>query len=106
MMAKIGKVEVMKFAEIISDKQLKKHGIERGNKVLVISFKEVQDSPNDPYLLRQYVLVALVNKKDNRIEIPDEDNDYKAYLIDPRHLQMLDEEGQTKYEQIIKKQYS
>lgn len=96
-------VKSMDFCVVTSRKGLKGSGIEVGATVLVIALKTLPEKKSDPYLQRVYAVVGKV--VDDKLQMPGEDNDYKTYLVDPRHLSVWDEDGQKKYNQLLEKQY-
>lgn len=83
----------MDFALVISKKI---EEIPRGNMVMVMGDRLFPASNNDPYLFRKLVFVATMDE--NGVHIPGPDNDYKAVLVDPRHLEKVDDDIQKKME--------
>lgn len=80
------------FCILVSEKKLKGSGLKRGDVFLIAGVKPAPTSLKDPYLQRIYVVgIKFVNKKP---EVPKEDNEYRAYLIDPRNLEKLPLEEQ------------
>lgn len=93
----------VQFARVVSDKKLKEHGLKRGDMVMVMGFRTSPISKSDPYLFRKYALVAKF--VDGEIQIPDEENDYQSYLLDPRSLESVSDTEQQFYEECLKSQY-
>lgn len=96
-------VDINDFCAIVSDKKLKGSGLVRGDVVMVAAFKPAPTSKKDPYIQRIFALVFLV--KDNELQVPKDDNENKAYLIDPRTLETLPEDQQEAMLLMIKRQY-
>jgi hypothetical protein len=104
---KVGKpvqqVTNMEFVEVVSDKKLKAFGITRGDVLMIAGFKQGVEKASDPYLTRKYAVVTRV--VDEVVQIPDENNDYMTYVIDPRNVQGVGPERQSYYEGLLQKQY-
>lgn len=96
-------IKVNEFAVITSAKKMKRSGLSNGDVVMVAATKVAPASAKDPYLQRIYV-VAL-RFVDNILCLPNENNDYNAYLIDPRNLERLPDEEQQQLLEMLKKQY-
>lgn len=96
-------LSINQFASVTSDKGLKDSPLRRGDQVLVLAFKMVAASKNDPYLQRALTVVALV--KDGLVQIPDVSNDYMTYLMDPRNLEWVGEKEQADADDRLRKQY-
>ena len=96
-------LSVNQFATVISDKKLKDTPLRRGDQVMVIAFKVVPATKDDVYLQRALSVVALV--KDGNVQIPDHNNDYMTYLVDPRNLEWVGEKGQADAEDGLRKQF-
>ena len=93
----------MDFCWVVSDKKLKGSGLSKGDLVMVSGTRVVPATKKDPYLQR--VLVVALKIEDEKIQIPSEKNDYKAYLIDPRNLSKVDEDTHKWAETVLKNQY-
>lgn len=91
------------FCLIASDKKLKGSGLKRGDVVMIASFRPAPVSAKDPYLQRVFAIVFL--SRDGLLQVPHDDNDYKAYLIDPRSLELLPDEEQEGMLELLRKQY-
>lgn len=91
------------FCIVVSDKKLKNSGLKRGDVVMVAGVKPAPIKKSDPYLQRIFV-VGLRFDGDN-LQVPKEDNDFLAYLIDPRNLEKLPDEEQLILVEKINKQY-
>lgn len=100
---KIDTINTMDFCWVLSDKKMKGSGLVRGDLVLVSGLKVVPASTKDPYLQRVLCVVILV--KDDKLHLPSEDNDYKAYLVDPRNLGKVDEDTLKWAHQLLNDQY-
>lgn len=87
-------INTMDFARVISAKKMKDTGLERGSLVLVMGTKQVPAKITDPYLLRILTVVAKVEGEE--VQIPGEGNEYRAFLVDPRNLERVDEDEQEK----------
>ncbi|MCA9380669.1 hypothetical protein KC678_00195 [Candidatus Dojkabacteria bacterium] len=93
----------MDYCWVVSDKKMKGSGLKKGDLVLVTGTKVAPISKIDPYLQRIFVITVLV--KDGEIRLPKSDNHYRAYLVDPRNLEKVDEDTQKWAEENLKKQY-
>lgn len=80
-------IKTFDFALVVSDKKLKGSGLSRGDEVLVMSSKDIATKSGDPWLKRTMLIVALV--KEDKVLIPKDGNDHKAYVVDPRNLQKV-----------------
>ena len=96
-------IQTMDYCWVVSDKKLKDSGLTKGDMVLVTGTKVVPASRKDLYLQRVLVVVVLV--KDDKVLLPNEENEHKAYLVDPRNLEKVDEEVSKCVEENLKKQY-
>ena len=97
-------IKSMDFCVVASNKRLQGSGLEPGDIVMVSSTKVAQAKASDPYLQRIYVVVMKV--VDDILQVPKEDNDYKAYLVDPRNLTKMGKEDQDRYKELLDKQYA
>ena len=93
----------VQFARVVSDKKLKDAELKRGDLVMVMGFVTVPISKSDPYIFRKYVVVAV--HKDGVLQIPDDDNDYRSRVVDPRSLEPVSDEEQKTYEAELESQY-
>lgn len=96
-------IKSMDYATVVSDKKLKDSGLVRGDMVLVMGTKQVPATKKDPYLFR--TLVTVVKVLYGLPQIPRNDNDYVAYLVDPRSLEKISEEEANKYRDMLTEQY-
>ena len=99
-----------RYAQAVSRKGLKGSGIGVGDYVYVTDLKPVPILKDDPYLQRIYALVIKVNKDTGVHEIPDTrvdegSNDYKIYLVDPRALELLNEEESNRMRERLTELY-
>jgi hypothetical protein len=97
-------LEVMNFATVVSTKKLREFGFEKGDEVLLISFKQAPISASDPYTKRDYALVARV--EDGVVMLPNENSDDKVYLVDPSSLQAVSEERSNELISGVRKQFA
>jgi hypothetical protein len=97
------RIENMDYARVVSAKKMKGSGLERGDVVLVTGLKPSPVVRSDPYLQRIYVLVVKVVEGEH--QLPNEDNDYKVYLVDPRNLEKVNEEEKDELTSQLHKQY-
>lgn len=95
-------VNVNDFCLVVSAKKMKGSGLKQGDVVMVGGHKPVPISAKDPYLQR---ICVVVFKVDGELQVPREDNEYKAYLVDPRNLEILPDEEQAQLLEMLKKQY-
>ena len=82
----------MDYAQTTSKKGLKGSGLDVGETVLVIATKAIPTRKDDPYVRRMYVVCVRVDK-DGFHHMPKEDTDDKAFLVDPRCLTKIEDEG-------------
>ena len=95
----------MQFAVVVSDKRTRQIGIEKGDIVMVIGLDRAQITASDPYLER--VFARVVRYVDGQVQIPNEtENDYVAYMLDPRNLEWVGDEMQSEFEKRLSEQYS
>lgn len=100
---KVEPIKSMDFCNIVSAKKLKGSGLELGDVVLVTGTKQVPASKKDPYLTR--TLVVVVKVMYNLPQIPGKDNDYKAYVVDPRSLERVSDEHRKIFEQALRQHH-
>lgn len=98
-------IKPMNYAQVVSDKHLREVGIRNGDYVLVTGLRPAPIKKDDPYLQRIFAHVIKVDV-DGTHHMPAEDNDNMIYLVDPRNLQVVDENVQSEFEQVLAKQYS
>jgi len=96
-------IKPMDYCWVISDKKMKGSGLYRSDMVMVTGVKPVPASKKDLYLQRLLVIVVKVD--DEKVLIPSQDNDYRAYLVDPRNLEKVDEETLAWAQDNLKNQY-
>ena len=80
----------MDFCRVVSDKKLKGSGLFMGDIVLVTGTTLVPAGKRDPYLQRTLTTVIILDGK--TLLMPKDDNDEKAYLVDPRSLEKVSKE--------------
>lgn len=97
-------IKPMDFCDVTSRRGTKGSGLEVGETVLVASTRPLPEKRSDPYLQRIYAVVIRVTK-DGDVLIPKEDNEYKSYLVDPRHLTRVSEERQEELQEAINNRY-
>lgn len=97
-------IKPMDFCDVTSRRGTKGSGLEVGETVLVASTRPLPEKRSDPYLQRIYAVVIRVTK-DGDVLIPKEDNEYKSYLVDPRHLTRVSEERQEELKEAINNHY-
>lgn len=99
----------MDYAIITSRKGVKGSGLDLGQIVLVVGTKVLPAKKSDPYLQRVYVVAILVTSEgEHCIPNPqegDEDNGYRSYLLDPRHLTKLDDDASEELREKLNEQY-
>lgn len=83
-------IKSMDFCLACSNKGLKKSGINSGDVLLVVGVKPAPAKRSDPYLQRIYVVVVKV--VEGIVQIPKEDNEYKAIVVDPRNLTLIEDQ--------------
>lgn len=96
-------LKTMDYCRVVSDKKLKDSGLIRGDRVLITSIKPVPAKKSDPYLQRLIVVVLKV--EDDKVLVPKDGNEYKAYLVDPRNLEKVSDEERAKLEESLKLLY-
>lgn len=99
-------VNSAQFVQVVSDKNLREYGIYNGDVMMVMGFKEGQETPSDPYLFRKYAVVSKFDIEEGLLYLPSEDTDHMSYVIDPRNLEYVGHERQTEYEKLIELQYA
>lgn len=97
-------IKPMDFCEVSSRKGTKGSGLDVGETVLVASTKPLPEKRSDPYLQRVYAVVLRVTD-DGDVLIPKDDNEYKSYLVDPRHLTRVSKERQEELQEAINNRY-
>lgn len=96
-------IKAFDFGRIVSSKKVKDSGLGMGDVVLVMGTRVVPASRKDPYLNRTLVVVSKV--EGGLIQIPKDNNNYKAYLIDPRSLEKIEGEEFDKLNEEREKQF-
>lgn len=91
------------FCVVASNRKLKGSGLVAGDVVMVAAHRVAPHSKKDPYLQRIYVVVMLF--KDDKLQVPGENNNYTAWVVDPRNLQKLGPLDQTLYTDKLREQY-
>lgn len=84
------KLKPFSFATIINDKKMKGSGLKRGEEVFIMSTKDVAYTKTDPYLKRTLMIVAKLIG--NTVMVPSPNNDYHAFVVDPRNLEPVSDE--------------
>lgn len=97
------KLGPMDYGRVVSAKKIKGSGLSMGETVMVLGTKTVPASSKDPYITR--TLVTVVKLVDDLPAIPKQDNDYSAYLIDPRSLEKVVGDEETFLKSALKTHY-
>ena len=97
------KLSPMDYGRVISAKKIKGSGLFMGEVVMVLGTKQVPASSKDPYITR--TLVTVVKLVDDLPAIPKQDNDYRAYLIDPRSLEKVVGDAEASLKAALKTHY-
>lgn len=98
-------LSVMDYATIVSRKGVRGSGIEVGDTIIILSLKVLPEKRSDPYLQRIYAVVGVVRDDVHYIPSGREDDDTKAYLIDPRCLEKESEEESLRLKGLMEAQY-
>lgn len=96
-------IKSLDICRVSSRKGLKGSTLSIGDIVQVIGTRVLPEKRSDPYLQRIYVLV--IKFSEDKFLVPNDNNEHKAVLVDPRKLEKVDGETQEYYEEVIKKQY-
>ena len=96
-------IEVFDHAFVLTNKH-KKHGLLRGDVVMVAGTIEAPVKKSDPYTKRTYF--KCIKVKDGIHQIPTETNGLFAYLLDPKTLQKVSGEIESELRESIKHRYS
>lgn len=96
-------LSVNDFAVITSAKKMKGSGLNNGDVVMVSALKVAPVSAKDPYLQRVYVIA--LKFENMQLLIPNDTNEAKAYLIDPRNIERLPDEEQSVLVGHLRKQF-
>lgn len=96
-------IKTWDVCRVVSRKKVDQSGLNVADIVMVSAIKPAPIKKNDPYLQRIYVLVMKI--AEGGIQIPSEDNDYRAYLVDPRALEVLNEDETLFYKGLIQNQF-
>ena len=91
---KTGKIVTNDFATVISAKKMQDTSLERGSTVYIMAERDVPAKRSDPYLKRTLVVTAKV--VDGKVQIPNDNNEYRAYLVDPRNLEKVTGDDEKK----------
>jgi hypothetical protein len=102
-------IKNLDYAQVSSRKGFKGSGLDLGQEVLVIATKALPEKKSDPYAQRIYVVVVLI--KDGLHQIPNnktgkDDNGYRSYLVDPRHLTRLSDSRSDELREMLDEQYT
>lgn len=96
-------IKTYDYCYVVNDDQLKEVGIYRGQLVMVTGLKPAPIKAGDPYLQRIFAHAILVDK-DGTHRLPDNGNDYRIYLLDPRNLEKVQEVQQKELVEALIKQ--
>lgn len=96
-------VSELGFTSVVSNK-LREFGIKSGDEVMVLSYKTAPASADDPYLERKYALVVRV--EGGEVMLPSDNNDYRAYLVDPRNFESLSDERVKTLNSDLRRQFA
>ncbi len=96
-------IETMDYATIISAKRMKGSGLSAGQEVMVVGTRMLPQKRSDPYLLRLYVIVVLLDDATKFPLIPNGVNEHKSWLVDPRNLEKFPLEKQQLYQKMAEK---
>lgn len=92
------------FVRLVSNKGYKKEAIKAGDVFYVAGTKQLPIKKNNPYLFMTYIIILLI--KDGEIQIPNGENGYTSYEVDPRKYEKLSEEDSEIYKGMLRKQFS
>lgn len=98
------KLGPMDYGTVVSAKKLKGSGLTSGDKVMVMGTKQVPASAKDPYITR--TLLTVVKLVNDLPAIPKQENDYVAYLVDPRSLEKVSSNEHKRLSEILTSEYS
>lgn len=98
------KIQANDYVFIVSAGKMKGSGLGRNDLLMVVGTRSVPASRRDPYLTRE-LIVAIRVTDDGVHQIPKEGNDYQAYLIDPRNVELLPAEASVYLAEKLKEQY-
>lgn len=101
----MSKIQPMDYVFIVNDKKLKGSGLNRGDIMLVTGTKQVPASSKDEYLSRDILVTIKVDSNGTHL-IPKEGSEDKAYLVDPRNVERLDDKSSKIYSDLLLLQYS
>lgn len=97
-------IKTMDYCWVTNDKKMKGSGLKRGDMLLVTGTRVIPATNRDPYLQR--IFVVAVRVVDGLLLIPKDDNEYKAYLVDPRNLSKVPDNLQKLMQEAAGKQYA
>jgi hypothetical protein len=100
----MAKIQSMDYVFIVNDKKLKGSGLKRGDVMLVTGTKQVPASAKDEYLTRDILVLIKVDSNGTHF-IPKSGTDDKAYLVDPRNVEKLDDSSSKIYSDFLRLQY-
>lgn len=96
-------LSVNDFALVVSSKKMKGSGLNNGDVLLISGIRPAPVSVKDPYLQRIYVIaLRFIN---GLLQVPTDENEFKAYMVDPRNLERLPDEEQAVLTDKLRKQY-
>lgn len=98
-------VKPLDFCRVVGRKKLKGSGVELGETVYVVSLKPAPEKKSDPYLQRIYVLVLKVTPE-GEVLVPKDNNDFKAILMDPRNLEVLEDKDVQHIKEKLAERYA
>lgn len=97
-------IKPMDYIKVRADKRMKESGLVRGDVLLVTGLKPAPVSKQDPYLQRVYILTIKVDKNGYH-EVPNDENEFRVYLIDPRNVDLVGEKESEELAALLVKQY-
>lgn len=96
-------IRPMDYCLVVNNRKMQGSGLVRGDTVLITGTRVVPATNKDPYLQRVYVVAIKI--KDGKLLVPKDDNEYEAYMIDPRNLSKVSEEVQKSLTLQMENQY-
>ena len=97
-------IKTMDYCWVTNDKKMKGSGLKRGDMLLVTGTRVAPATNRDPYLQR--IFVVAVKVVDGLLLMPKDDNEHKAYLVDPRNLSKVPDNLQKFMQEAAEKQYA
>lgn len=96
-------IKAMDYCIVVSDKKMRGSGLERGDILLISGLKVAPAKKSDPYLQRVYAVAIKINE--GLLLVPKDNNEHKAYIVDPRNLAKLPAKEVELLEALMKEQY-